>query len=256
MHIDASTRAADLGGPLSADRSVLDVSTAQTPAAVERESTQPAAGKVEAPPAWPLAPNAADPAQPRDLPRFVREQKITVPTENGGQIIVQGDAPNTARAELPLAGDDDVRVFGIAGAKLPAIVTLGVGVQTELFGDAVKLGAEYTVSDADNGIADRSSTVATSVQVSADGATVRATASATDNAALKPDQSDLGLRLELPLDERAKLAVGATHISVDGANNDSTTVSAGVLWPQSRVEAQWSRTPADEQVRVRAEWKF
>ena len=246
-----SNSAADLGGPLKAEFGGLGSAATRSPLPkIELQKPAVAPGTAETTRGWLVPGKDIAPAAPVD-------RTVVVPFGDGQAVFV-GDLGKVTAAEaaIPLGRRGGVSVNGLAGTSGGTSSVLGASVQVDMFSDALSLGAEYRISEPNDGTQTGSRDLSLSAVAKLGKVELNA-AVAVGNPRTADDRStSYSLGTRVPLAGDAKINLSGAYTQGASADKDRYTVTGGVVWPNKGIEVRLDTGLAETQVQVQARLDF
>lgn len=246
-----SNRAADLGGPLKADFSDLGSAVARPPLPkIELQKPATAAGTAEVTRGWLVPGQGVAPTVPVD-------RTVVVPFSDG-QAVFAGDLSKLSAAEaaIALGRRGGVGVNGLVGTNGGTSSVLGGSVQVNMFGDALSLGAEYRISEPNDGTQTGSRDLGLSAEAKLGRVELSAGVAVASPKAANDRSTSYSLGAQVPLAGDAKINLSGAYTQGANADKDRYTVSSGVVWPDKGIEVRLDTGAAETNVQVRARLNF
>ena len=246
-----SNDAADLGGPLKADFGGLG-SVVSPPAFPKIELQKPAVapGSVDVTRGWLVPGQGTAPTAPVD-------RTVVVPFGDGQAVFV-GDLSKVSAAEasIPLGRRGGISVNGLAGTNGGTSSVLGGSVQVNMFSDALSLGAEYRISEPNDGTPTGSRDLALSAEAKLGQVELSAGVAVANPKTADERSTSYSLGAQVPLAGDAKLKVNGGYTQGATADKDRYTVTTGEVWPAKGIEVRLDTGAAETNVQVRARLNF
>ena len=246
-----SNDAADLGGPLKADFVGLGsvVSTQAFPK-IELQKPAVAPGTVDVTRGWLVPDKGIAPTAPVD-------RTVVVPFADG-KAVFAGDLSKVTAAEaaIPLGRRGGVSANGLVGTNGGTSSVLGGSVQVNMFGDALSLGADYRISEPNDGTQKGSRDLSLSAEAKLGRVELSAGVAVASPKTIEDRSTSYSLGAQVPLAGDAKLGVSGGYTQGATPYKDRYTITGGLAWPNKGIEVRLDTGAAETNVQVRARLDF